>query len=127
MQEVTVKVNDQGYDPAVVVVQKGVPTKIKFVAEKLNGCNYVIVFPDYQGQLDLSAGQLETPALTPDKDFTFQCNMAMLHGYVKVVEDINKVNIDQVRAEVDKFVAPAGGGCGGGGAGGAGGGGCCGS
>ena len=36
VQEVTITVNDQGYSPAVAVVQKGMKTKIKFVAEKLN-------------------------------------------------------------------------------------------
>lgn len=110
-QEVTVKVNDQGYSPAVLVVQKGLETKIKFVAEKLNSCNYSVVFPDYNGALDLSGKQLETPYLKPAKDFTFECGMGMLHGYVKVVDDINQVDMQAVKDDVAKFKPQSGGGC----------------
>jgi plastocyanin domain-containing protein len=60
IQEVNIKVNDQGYSPAAVILQRGVKAKIKFITEKLNSCNYVVVFPEYQGQLDLSHGQTET-------------------------------------------------------------------
>ena len=114
-QEVTVTVNDQGYSPAVVVLQKGVNAKIKFNTEKLNSCNYIVAFPDYQGQLDLSqANQTETPFLTITQDFTFQCGMGMLHGYVKVVDDLSKVNLDEVIKTVEAYKPPQGsGGCGG--------------
>ncbi|WP_027627887.1 sulfite exporter TauE/SafE family protein [Ruminiclostridium cellobioparum] len=110
-QEVTVTVNDYGYSPAVVILQKGVPAKIKFNTEQLNSCNNVVVFPEYQGQLDLQ-NQKETPLLTPEQDFTFQCWMGMLHGYVKVVDDINNVDMEEVKGEVENYTPPAGaGGC----------------
>ena len=111
-QEVTVTVNDYGYSPAVVVLQKGIPAKIKFKDEQLNSCNNIVVFPEYQGQLDLQS-QKETPLITPEQDFTFQCWMGMLHGYVKVVDDINKVNTDDIKKDVDSYTPPAGsgGGC----------------
>ncbi len=108
-QEVTVTVNDYGYSPAVVVLQKGIPAKIKFNTEQLNSCNNVAVFPEYQGQLDLQS-QKETPLLTPEQDFTFQCWMGMLHGYVKVVDDLNNVNLDDIKNEVDNYTPPAGAG-----------------
>lgn len=115
-QEVTVTVNDYGYSPAVVVLQKGVPAVIKFNTENLNSCNNIVVFPEYQGQLDLQ-NYKETPELTPDADFSFQCWMGMLHGYVKVVDDINKVDLNQVKNDVKNYTPPAGA---------AGAGGCCG-
>jgi len=111
-QEVTVTVNDYGYSPAVVVVQKGTPLKIKFNTEQLNSCNNVVVFPEYQGQLELES-QKETPLITPEQDFTFQCWMGMLHGYVKVVDDINNVNLDDIKNEISNYKPAAGsaGGC----------------
>ena len=112
-QEVVVTVNDYGYSPAVVVLQKGVPAKIKFDTEQLNSCNNVVAFPEYQGQLDLQQ-QTETPLLTPEQDFTFECWMGMLHGYVKVVDDISKVNIEDIKKEIQNYTPPAGssgGGC----------------
>ena len=116
-QEVTVTINNNGYSPAVFVIQKGVPVKIKFNTEQLNGCNTYVVFPEFNGQLDVSS-QKETPLLPADQDFTFQCSMNMLHGYVKVVDDINNINLDDIREEIQNY-KPAGGSVGGGG-------GCCG-
>ena len=111
-QEVTVTVNDYGYSPAVVVVQKGIPAKIKFNTEQLNSCNSIVVFPEYQEQMDLQSHN-ETPFITPEQDFTFQCGMGMLHGYVKVVDDISKVNIDDIKNEISNYTPSTGssGGC----------------
>ncbi len=112
-QEVTVTVNDYGYSPAVVVLQKGIPAKIKFNTEQLNICNKIAVFPEYQAQMDLES-QKETPELSPTLDFTFQCGMGMLHGYVKVVDDINTINIEDIKNEVNNYTPSAGasaGGC----------------
>jgi uncharacterized protein len=112
IQEVTIKVNDAGYSPAVVVLQRSVKAKIKFNPEKLTSCNKIVVFPEYRGQMDLSQGQLETPEINITQDFTFQCWMGMLHGYVKVVNDINKVDLDQIKKEIEAYrPASSGGGC----------------
>ncbi|MEI6101454.1 MAG: cupredoxin domain-containing protein, partial [Eubacteriales bacterium] len=110
-QDMTVTVNDQGYSPAVLVVQKGVKTVIKFNPESLNSCNSIVEFPDYNGSLNLAGGELQTPVLTPVADFTFQCSMGMLHGYVKVVDDINNINLDQIKSEVSQYKPASGGGC----------------
>lgn len=111
-QVMTVTVSDQGYSPAVLVVQKGVKTKIKFDPEKLNSCNGYIVFPDLGGVLDLTQNELETPFITPDSDFTFTCTMNMLYGYVKVVDDINNVDVAAIAEEVSRHEPQsAGGGC----------------
>ena len=111
VQEVTVQVdNTNGYTPAVLVLQKGVPAVIRFDASDVNSCTGTVEFPEYNGSLDLSA-QKETPKLTVSADFTFQCSMGMLHGYVKVVDDLNKVDLDAVRQEVANYTAPSGGGC----------------
>lgn len=99
-QEVTVNVDVQGYTPAIVVLQKGVPFKIKFNVVQLDGCNNAVVFPEYQGALNLQQGQTETPSLTAEQDFTFKCGMGMLRGYAKVVDDINKVDLQKIRNEV---------------------------
>ncbi len=111
-QIVTVTVNDEGYSPAVLVVQKGVDLKIIFNTEELNSCNNVVNFPEYGGQLDhQKEDQRETPFLTVEKDFTFQCWMGMLNGYVKVVDDINEFDIEAIKTEVTQYVPTSGGGC----------------
>ncbi len=113
-QELTVTVGNQGYTPAVFVLQKGTDFKIKFNPEQLSSCNATVVFPEYQGQLDISqADQQETPWLPAQQDFTFQCGMGMLHGYVKVVDDINNVDLDAIKQEIQNYTPAAGAGAGG--------------
>ena len=114
-QVVTVTVNGQGYSPAVIVLQKGIPAIIKFNASQLTSCNSTVVFPELGGQIDLNS-QKETPAITPTVDFTFQCGMGMLHGYVKVVDDITKIDINAIKQQVQNYkpsaaAAATGGGC----------------
>ena len=92
---------------------ESVKVKIKFNPEKLNSCNYAVVFPEYQGSLDLSKGELETPELDVTGDFTFQCWMGMLNGYVKVVDDINKIDLEAIKQEVQANAPAANGGGGG--------------
>jgi len=111
LEEITVKVGANGYTPSAIVLQKGLKAIIHFEADELDGCNDVVVFPDFNGSLDLSQGQLSTPELPVTGDFTFQCSMNMLHGYVKTVDDVAKVNLGDVRKELASWVPPAGGGC----------------
>ena len=40
---------------------------------------------------------LSSPFLDISSDFTFQCGMGMLHGYVRVVDDIRRVDLGAVR------------------------------
>lgn len=110
-QEVTVTVNDQGYAPAAIVLQRGVKTIIRFNPERLNSCNYLVQFPEYQGQLDLSKGETATPEFEVTQDFTFQCWMGMLHGYVKVVDDLNNINLNEIKKEIQVYKPAGGGGC----------------
>jgi hypothetical protein len=46
------------------------------------------------------------------EDFTFECGMGMLHGYVKVVEDIRRVDLNAVRRQVAAFKPAVGSGAG---------------
>lgn len=111
-QEVTVTVDEQGYSPAVLVVQKGVPTRFKFVAKKLSACNSYVDFPAYGAGLDLAKGQFQTPLLPVVQDFVFQCGMAMLHGYVRVVPDLATADLAEVKATAAAWKPEAGsGGC----------------
>lgn len=109
-QVADVTVNDQGYTPAVIVMKRGVRGKVRFVAEKLSVCNYIVNFPEYGGGLDLSKGPLETPFLNITGDFTFECGMGMLHGYVKVVDDTSRIDMQAVKREVASYRPAAGGG-----------------
>lgn len=112
-QEITVTVDNNGYTPAAFVVQRGIPVVVKFKTDQLNGCNSSVYFPEFNGGMDLGQ-QTETPALPTDQDFTFQCGMNMLHGYVKVVDNINDFDMASVKKAIENY-KPAAGSTGGGG------------
>ncbi len=110
-QEVVINVDENGYTPSVIVLQKNIKAKIIFNPKKLTSCNYVVVFPEYRGKLDLSVGQWETPLLNVSEDFTFTCWMGMLNGYVKVVDDLKKVDIERIKKELENYRSSVRGGC----------------
>jgi sulfite exporter TauE/SafE/plastocyanin domain-containing protein/copper chaperone CopZ len=100
VQEITVNVSAQGYSPAALVLQKGMKAIIKFKAEGLTSRTSQVIFPEYHGGLDLAKGQLETPPILITADFGFQCSMGMLHGYVKAVDNLAKVDMNKIKAEI---------------------------
>lgn len=107
-QDVTLSVGLGGYSPAILVLQKGVPAKIKFNVTQLSSCNSYVVFPELGGQLNLNS-QTETPLITPKSDFSFQCGMGMLRGYVKVVDDLAKIDLGAIQKEAQNRVSTGGG------------------
>ena len=109
IQEITIEVGAAGYSPAAIVLQKGMKAVIHFNAAALSSCNDVVVFPEYNGALYLAKGQLDTPPIPIVGDFTFQCGMGMLHGYVKTVDNLATVDLTRVKAEIAAYRAPAGG------------------
>ncbi|MEL7565738.1 MAG: sulfite exporter TauE/SafE family protein [Dehalobacterium sp.] len=110
IQYVKMNVNQYGYSPAVFVLQKGIKTLWTINGEQLNSCNNPLRIPDYDTEIRLQDG--ENPLeFVPEKDFSFSCWMGMLNGYVKVVDDINKINLERLKQEVAAFVPPSGGGC----------------
>lgn len=115
VQVVNVKVDSRGFSPAAIVLQRGMKAVITFDPVELTGCNGSVSFPEYSGRLDLSDGRSSTPAIPVDEDFTFQCWMGMLHGYVKVVDDLAALDLDEVRKEIGAYRAPGDGCCGSGG------------
>lgn len=109
--EVTVTVDELGYTPNIIVLQKGTKAKFKFDVKNLTQCNNAVTFPEYGGGLDFKKGEYETPELDISSDFGFSCWMGMLNGYVKVVDDINNVDLNSVKQDAINYVPQGGGGC----------------
>jgi uncharacterized protein len=109
-QAIDVHVGADGYRPAVLVLQRGLRTTIRFIPDKLDACNSVVVFPGYPVKLNLTARPRDAVFPEVVGDFTFCCGMDMLHGYVKVVDDITKVDMNAVKQAVQNYKPAAGGG-----------------
>jgi len=111
VQYVSMDVNDYGFSPAVIVIQKGIETIWTINGEQLNTCNNMLIFPAYNAQVPLKQGENELEFI-PESDFTFSCWMGMLNGYVKVVDDINDIDMDAIKKEIERYRPARGaGGC----------------
>lgn len=96
-QSVEVNVTGSGFEPTVIVLQKNLKTSFKF-NQLQGGCDQYVVFPQLNGYIDIS--NKDTIIITPIEDFTIQCSMGMYMTHVKVVDDINKVDINQIKQEI---------------------------
>lgn len=106
IQYVSIDVNKDKFSPAVVVMQAGIETQWIINGKELDSDNSKLIFPAYNAQIDVTLGE-NALQLVPERDFPFQSWTGKLNGYVKVVEDINKINIDDIKSEVKNYTPPA--------------------
>jgi len=87
VQAVQVRVKD-GYDPDVIVVEKGRPVRMEFYRDETASCSDTVLLGDFGIARPLPAFQTTSVEFTPEKagEFTFTCGMNMLRGKL-IVED----------------------------------------
>lgn len=87
VQQVKVVVKG-GYEPDVIVVQKGRPVRLDFYREETTSCSDTVVLGDFGISRSLPAFKTTPVEFTPNKtgEFTFTCGMNMLRGKL-IVED----------------------------------------
>lgn len=109
IQTVTINVNETGFSPALLILQKDIPTKWNIIGETLDYCNNSLIFPEYGAKIDLQDGENIIEFL-PKVDFIYNCWMGMLNGYIKVIDDIEDFDIEAIKTEIGEYVSPTGGG-----------------
>jgi plastocyanin domain-containing protein len=89
VQEIKVLVKG-GYDPDVIVVERGRPVRLNFYRDETASCSDTVVFGDFGIARPLPAFQTTSVEFTPDRagEFTFTCGMNMMRGKL-IVEDRN--------------------------------------
>jgi len=102
VQRVTIHLGKDGFEPAIVVMQKRLPALWTITIDSLDPGGGRIVFPVYYAIIEAEQG--ENPLqLVPREDFEFYTADGVFYGYVKVVDDISRVNVEDVKAEAEKF------------------------
>jgi len=88
-QEIKVLVKG-GYEPDVIVVERGRPVRLDFYRDESASCSDTVVFGDFGIARPLPAFKTTPVEFTPDKagEFTFTCGMNMLRGRL-IVEERN--------------------------------------
>jgi plastocyanin domain-containing protein len=101
-QTVTIRLTDEGYSPAVVVVQAGLDTEWIIDNASSRDENYSLLVPAYYTEILLNA--YENPLyLFPTESFDFSNGDNSSYGYIKVVDDLNMIDLDQIRAEAGSY------------------------
>jgi membrane fusion protein, heavy metal efflux system len=85
-QTAKVVVNEQGYEPAKVILRAGIPARITFVRTTDKTCGTEVVFPSLSIRRALPLNEAVVIEFTPAKsgDIAFACGINMLHGTVVV-------------------------------------------
>jgi len=120
-QTVEIRLTDDGFVPSIVVMQRQLPTLWNININSLDPGNNTLIFPAYYTVLDIDQGNNAIQIL-PTGDFDFSTGDNVFYGYVKVVDDINIVDIETIKTEIANYetliypaayfeAAASGGGC----------------
>jgi uncharacterized protein len=102
VQTVQITYDENGFSPAVVVVEKGQNTEWIINGSNVDASKGSIIFPYYYAQLAVEEG--ENPIrFFPDQDFDFFTSDGSYTGYVKVVDDIDNIDIEAIKEEVSNY------------------------
>ena len=86
VQQTKVIVDDKGFTPSHVEVQKGKPASLVFIRTTDDTCAKEVVFPDLKLEKDLplrTAVNIDIPT-SDARTLTFQCGMAMYKSAVVI-------------------------------------------
>jgi sulfite exporter TauE/SafE/copper chaperone CopZ/plastocyanin domain-containing protein len=105
-QQATIELTDQGFSPALVIVQYGVETQWSIVNKSLSAeYGAQLLVPAFSTQLPLKAG--ETPLyFYPSDSFDFSTDDNAFYGYVKVVDSLDTLDaagIEAIQEEVASY------------------------
>jgi sulfite exporter TauE/SafE/copper chaperone CopZ/plastocyanin domain-containing protein len=101
-QTVSITLRDEGIEPAILVVQRDIPVMWTINNNSLDAGNSLIIVPAYYTRLDIDQGD-NVIEFMPQKDFDFSTGDNVFYGYVKVVDDINSIDINAVKEEAAAF------------------------
>ncbi|GMA97275.1 heavy metal-binding domain-containing protein [Pelosinus sp. IPA-1] len=106
VQTIRIIANNQGYVPNVLYVQKNMPVRWIITGEQINSCNNQIIIPSLNIKKKLTTGENIIEFTPQGEELKFSCWMGMISGIIKVVDDINAVDISKEIVSI-----PSGSGC----------------
>lgn len=109
IQEAVLHIRDGSYSPDIIVMQKNIKTNWIIKLENPNTDNYRMFLPKYNTGLQFNNGSNPID-FTPLFDFGFSNWNGKFHGFIAVVDDINKVNNADIlyKAQSYKYSLPSG-------------------
>lgn len=105
IQQIEILVNSEGFEPSILVMKKNVPANLVFRGTDINDLNYRIYFPAYGYQgMELMEGSISL-SLTPEGDFAWYSWKNDFAGFVKVVDDLETIDVEEISRDIEIFNA----------------------
>jgi sulfite exporter TauE/SafE len=102
VQYVTIDMGGDRFSPAVVVMQKQLDTRWNISNRSGREDISALLFPAFETVVPIDK-EVISLYLNPLEDFDFSASDFSFYGYVKVVDDINAVDVEAVKKEVSAF------------------------
>jgi sulfite exporter TauE/SafE/copper chaperone CopZ len=93
---------DDGIEPALLIVRRGVPVVWTIANDSLEPGNAELLFPAFYTRLDMAPGD-NFIRFIPSDDFDFSTADHVFYGYVKVVDDVDALDHAALRAEIAAY------------------------
>ncbi len=101
-QKVEISLSESGFSPALIIMESAIETEWIINAETLKEGNETLLFPQYESLITLKEGENHLYVL-PFLDFDFSTIDYQYFGYVKVVDDINDIDIEAIKEKVSNY------------------------
>jgi len=103
IQRITMELTDEGFKPAAAVVKSGVDVEWNII-DNTSGDTYgtLLLVPDFATQLPLEEGE-NNLYFTPAGSFDFSTGDNAFYGYIKVVDDLDNLDMDAIKKEISSF------------------------
>ena len=103
IQKITMTLTDKGFQPAVAAVESGMDVQWTIVDQTSeDSYGTTLLVPDFATQLPLEKG--ENPLyFTPAGSFDFSTGDNSFYGYIKVVDNLESMDLNAVKEEVKNF------------------------
>ena len=102
VQRITIELTDNGFSPAIVVVQAGVKAEWTINNTSSREGNTSLLVPAYKTQLLINQGANPLYIL-PGESFDFSTEDNVFYGYFKVVGDLSVIDNEAIKNEVANF------------------------
>jgi len=93
VQVINMTADNNGYTPNAFYVQKGIPVRWVVNGEQMNTCNNALVARSLNLEWKLKKGENVYEFTPGDQDINFSCWMGMIQGVIKVVDNLDSVDI----------------------------------
>jgi hypothetical protein len=103
IQKVSIDLSEQGFGPAIVVVELNLDAEWHiFNSLPTVGTSTEVLIAAYNTRIPLLEGD-NTLYFSPLGSFDFSTGNNAFYGYVKVVDSLNDVDVEAIRAQVAAF------------------------